>query len=96
MNSRSVSGDQSLRNRTGKRHEQENFVCHCFLAVLMRFALSAEAQQPKKMPRIGYLGSVSSPSANSARYRGIPARLRDSVTLRDKTSWSSIATLRED
>ena len=42
----------------------------------MRFALSAEAQQPKKVPRIGYLSS-SDPARESARAEAIRLALRE-------------------
>src|SRR5215470_5556665 len=41
-------------------------VLFCLLIAVLLIAGSAEAQQPAKVPRIGFLGGVS-PSANSAR-----------------------------
>ena len=45
---------------------------HCSL----RFALPAEAQQPKKVPRIGYL-SAFDPARESARAEAIRLALRE-------------------
>jgi putative tryptophan/tyrosine transport system substrate-binding protein len=45
-------------------------------AVVLIFAVIAEAQQPKKVPRIGYL-SVSSPSANVGRIEAFRQGLRE-------------------
>ena len=42
----------------------------------MCFALFAEAQQPKKVPRIGYLSS-SDPAAESTRAEAIRLALRE-------------------
>jgi putative ABC transport system substrate-binding protein len=44
--------------------------------VVLAFGLIAEAQQPKKVPRIGYLGAVS-PSAVSARTEAFRQGLRE-------------------
>ena len=41
-------------------------------AVLLAVAVLAEAQQPTKIPRIGYL-AADSPSADLGPHRGIPA-----------------------
>ena len=41
-------------------------------AMLFALCISAEAQQPKKIPRIGYLAGTS-PSAIVGPHRGIPA-----------------------
>ncbi|HSE89783.1 MAG TPA: ABC transporter substrate-binding protein, partial [Candidatus Binatia bacterium] len=45
-------------------------------AVLFAFCASAQAQQPKKVPRIGYLSSVN-PATESIRSEPIRAALRD-------------------
>ena len=42
----------------------------------LRFASSAEAQQPKKVPRIGYLSSAD-PASDSARSEAIRLALRE-------------------
>jgi len=44
--------------------------------VLLALGVTAEAQQPKKVPRIGYLSSIS-PSSESARAEGIRLALRE-------------------
>ena len=44
--------------------------------VLLAVAVIADAQQPKKVPRIGYL-TGSSPSANAARYEAFGQGLRE-------------------
>ena len=47
-----------------------------FAAAILFNASFAEAQQPKKVPRIGYLSSVD-PASDSARAEGIRLALRD-------------------
>ena len=47
-----------------------------FVAVLLAFSVIAEAQQPKKVPRIGYL-SPSDPARESTRAEGIRLALRE-------------------
>src|ERR1700720_3672119 len=47
----------------------------CFCAMLLALCFSAEAQQPTKLPRIGYL-SGQSLSAQSARIEGFGEGLR--------------------
>ena len=44
--------------------------------MLLAVGVTAEAQQPKKVPRIGYLGGVSL-SANTARHEAFRQGLRD-------------------
>src|SRR4030095_6012456 len=44
--------------------------------MLLAVAITAEAQQPKKVPRIGYLGAAS-PSANSERIEAFRQGLRE-------------------
>ena len=51
----------------------KNVVCLLFTVFLHTVA---EAQQPKKVPRIGYLGS-SDPVSDSARSAGIRLALRE-------------------
>src|SRR5215470_14989027 len=46
-----------------------------FAVVLLAVAVIAEAQQPKKVPRIGYLSSLS-PSSESTRAEAIRLALR--------------------
>jgi hypothetical protein len=59
---------------TGKR----KVFCIALCVLLLAFGLSAEAQQPTKVPRIGYLGGVL-PSANAAR------RLKDDAVKAGKS-----------
>ena len=47
-----------------------------FVVILLAVAVIAEAQQPKKVPRIGYL-STSDPANESARAEGIRLALRE-------------------
>ena len=47
--------------------------------VLLAVAVTAEAQQPKKVPRIGYL-SVRDPATDSTRSEAIRLALRSLVT----------------
>src|SRR6266568_9486146 len=47
-----------------------------FVVVLLAFAVIAEAQQPTKIPRIGFLAAVSL-SANSARFEAFRQGLRE-------------------
>jgi putative tryptophan/tyrosine transport system substrate-binding protein len=51
------------------------FVCLALCAMLFVFCVSAQAQQPKKIPRIGYL-SGGDPAGESARSEGIRLALR--------------------
>ena len=48
----------------------------CAIALLCAFALPAEAQQPKKVSRIGYLSSFD-PATESARAEAIRLALRE-------------------
>ena len=47
--------------------------------VLLALASLAEAQQPKKVPRIGYL-SAFDPAGDSARFEAIRLALRELAT----------------
>jgi hypothetical protein len=49
------------------------------ILALVRCGVVVEAQQPKKIPRIGYLSSVD-PAAESARSEGIRLALRERAT----------------
>jgi putative ABC transport system substrate-binding protein len=51
-------------------------VCHALCAMLFALCVSAEAQQPKKVPRIGYL-SAADPARESARSEAIRRALRE-------------------
>ena len=46
------------------------------VVILLAVGVTAEAQQPKKVPRIGYLTGVS-PSTNSARHEAFRQGLRE-------------------
>src|SRR5215831_9136643 len=51
-------------------------ICLALCAMLLALCFSAEAQQPKKIPRIGYLSAADS-NRDSARFEQIRAALRD-------------------
>ena len=51
-----------MRLSRRETHEEENSLSLLFAPCSLRFACSAEAQQPTKIPRIGYLAGAS-PSA---------------------------------
>jgi len=55
---------------------RKNVICLTLCAVLLALCDSAEAQQPEKVPRIGYLAS-SDPATDSARSEGIRLALRE-------------------
>jgi len=55
---------------------RKNVICLTLCAVLLALCDSAEAQQPEKVPRIGYLAS-SDPATESARSEGIRLALRE-------------------
>src|SRR6266542_877072 len=55
---------------------QLTFVCLTLCALLFAYCLPASAQQPKKVPRIGYLVG-SDPTSDSARSEGIRLALRE-------------------
>jgi ABC-type uncharacterized transport system substrate-binding protein len=54
----------------------KNIVCLLSITVVLAFAVFAEAQQPKKVPRIGYLVATS-PSAFAARAEAFRQGLRE-------------------
>jgi putative tryptophan/tyrosine transport system substrate-binding protein len=54
-------------------------------AVLFALHSAAQAQQPKKIPRIGFLGAIS-PSAASARTEAFRQGLRELGCVEGKTS----------
>ena len=64
-------------------------------AILFALCLAAHAQQPTKIPRIGYVSgpAISRIQALTSRHSGKGCGLSD--ILREKTSWLSIATRRE-
>ena len=55
---------------------RKNVICFTLCAVLYALCSSAEAQQPKKVPRIGYLSSGNS-AIESVRSEGIRLALRE-------------------
>ncbi len=61
--------------------------------VLLAVAVIAEAQQPKKVHRIGYL-SVLSPSSDAARIEAFRQGLRELGMLRDR-AWPSSPDIRK-
>jgi ABC-type uncharacterized transport system substrate-binding protein len=65
---------KAVRNRTGKGMNRKIVIC-LLTGCLMCIALFAEAQQPKKVPRMGYLSSTD-PASDSARSEGIRLALR--------------------
>jgi ABC-type uncharacterized transport system substrate-binding protein len=62
-----------LRSKVSKSAVLSFFV---FSSLLFAFCLSAEAQQPKKVARIGYLSSTN-PARESARFEAIRLALRE-------------------
>src|SRR5947199_10035993 len=64
--------------RTGEKRMTRNifaFIC-LLLTILLLTGLPAQAQQPKKVPRIGYLSSVDA-SSESTRAEAIRLALRE-------------------
>jgi putative ABC transport system substrate-binding protein len=47
------------------------------VAVLVAFAVTAEAQQPKKVPRIGYLSTTGDPKTPGSQVEAFRQGLRD-------------------
>jgi hypothetical protein len=62
--------------RAGKNHMKEKIRVLTLCALLLALCASAEAQQPKKVTRIGYLSS-GDPASDSARTEGIRLALRE-------------------
>ena len=69
-----MSSDVWHRDRE-KAHEEKNHVL-ALCAMLFALRCSAQAQQPKKVPRIGYL-SAAEPATESARAEAIRLALRE-------------------
>ena len=69
-----MSSDQVEQSR--EKHEEKNHRSLLFALCSLRFASSAEAQQPKKVPRIGYLSTLD-PASESARSEAIRLALRE-------------------
>ena len=61
--------------KSREKHEEKNHV-RALGAMLFALCFSAEAQQPKKVPRIGYL-SASDPASESTRSEAIRLALRE-------------------
>ena len=61
---------------TAQRKSVKEIVCVVFGALLLALGSPGAAQQPKKIPRIGYLSS-GTPSSESPRAEGIRLALRD-------------------
>ena len=55
---------------------RNKIACFVLCSIALALCLSAEAQQPKKVPRIGYLSPVD-PASDSARAEGIRLALRE-------------------
>jgi len=77
--SRSRSGN-NRKSKTcperGRRIENPKWFGVALCALILALSLSAEAQQPKKIPRIGYL-TLASPSANLPRREAFSEGLRN-------------------
>ena len=66
-----------IHNARNEVHNEEGWVPSIlFVVVLLAVAVIAEAQQPKKVPRIGYLSMVD-PASDSARSEAIRLALRE-------------------
>ena len=73
----SECSSEQANTRSRKRHDQKkSTICLLLAALLFALCASAEAQQPTKIPRIGYL-SGGSPSAVSARTEAFRQGLRE-------------------
>ena len=67
----------SSKKTGGKRMSRRVFVFNCLLLTVLLLTVSpAQAQQPKKVPRIGYLAAASA-SANPARIEAFRQGLRE-------------------
>jgi putative ABC transport system substrate-binding protein len=55
---------------------RKNVICLALCAMLLALCASASAQQPKKLPRLGYLSSTN-PASESTRSEAIRLRLRE-------------------
>src|SRR5262245_38056954 len=64
------------RQETTGNSKKARVVCFTLCAVLFALCSSADAQQPKKVFRIGYLSSLD-PASESARSEGIRLVLRE-------------------
>ena len=67
----------------------------CFLCtLLMALSFPAEAQQPKKIPRIGFVSGTGDPNAPGFQVEAFRRGLRDLGYIEGKICWLSIATLK--
>jgi putative ABC transport system substrate-binding protein len=66
----------SVEWREAKKNMKRKVTFLALCAMLFALCFSAEAQQPKKIPRIGYLSNID-PSGESARSEGIRRALRE-------------------
>jgi putative ABC transport system substrate-binding protein len=73
------------------------FLFWLLTTVLLTTVSSAQAQQPKKVPRIGFLSGRSAPNPTNPDPSGEAFRrgLRDLGYIQGKISWLTIAMLRE-
>jgi hypothetical protein len=69
-----------------------NRVFYFALCTILFTFTSAKAQQPKKVPRIGYLSGTGSEVPNAVAFR---QGLRDLGYIEGKTSWLNIVPLKE-
>ena len=65
-----------------------------FATLVLVFGVAADAQQPAKVPRIGYLANITA-EAQSARIEAFRQGLRELGYVRGKTSLSSLDTQKE-
>src|SRR5947208_14035624 len=63
-------------DRDRENHMKKKITVLTLCAILFALCLRAEAQQPTKIPRIGYLGA-SSPTTNTARIEAFRRGLRE-------------------
>jgi putative ABC transport system substrate-binding protein len=64
----------------GMRHEttaRRKIFCFALCALLLALGLSADAQQAKKFPRIGYLAAIGDPYTPEPRFESFRQALRD-------------------
>jgi hypothetical protein len=72
-----VSGQRSdVSEKTGAKRMSEKITGLALCTLLFALCFPAEAQQPKKVPRIGYLSNID-PASDSARSEAIRLALRE-------------------
>ena len=85
-----------IKSRKNEVRNEESWVSSILVAVmLLAVAVIAEAQQPKKVPRIGYVRFVGATSLWGLTLRLSAEDYEISVTSREKTSRLNIAPPRE-